>query len=273
MTEEEKELLEKMKQHEYRKKELEKKLEKLHNDTAKGTKKSFIVKLGRTITAIIMGWSGLGFLIVGLLLIFAIKLNIDGLKSFDGVIDIEEKYNIKLKSISREVQEKNIIYKVKLSKWKYRKIKPTVVRNGRICSYDDIEDRCIKYIIENIKDKKMLEGFEILETFEKYDILEYNLIYKIQSKEQKDEAVQKVQELQNYVMNFDKKFNKKIIKNIEERIKVVDMTIQDDLKEEVSLKTSFFVLIENEFLPKGKTGTIVKTIAILPVFLILYINH
>lgn len=242
MTEEEKELEEKMRQHEYKKQELEKKLERLHNDTTKGKKKSFIVKLGRIIAAIIMGWSGLGFLIVGLLLIFAIQLNINGLKSFDGVIDIEEKYNIKLKSISREVQEKNIIYKVKISKWKYRKIRPTVVRNGRVGTYDDIEDRCIKYIIENIKDKKMLEGFEILESYEEYDILEYNLVYKIQSEIEKDEAIRKVQELQDYVMNFDKKFNSKVIRNIDERIKVIDLTIQEDLNEEVSTETSFFFI-------------------------------
>lgn len=230
MTEEEKELEQKIKQYEYEKQELEKKLEQLHNDTTKGKKKSFIVKLGRIIATIIMGWSGLGFLLVGFLLIFAIQLNINGLKTFDGVIDIEEKYDIKLKAISREVEETNIIYKVKLSKWKYRKIRPTVVREGRKGTYDDIEDRCIKYIIENMEDKQLLDGFEIKESYNEYNLLEYNVIYKITSINSKEDALEKVQNLQNYIMNFDKKFNKKVIRNIDAKIKI----------EEVSVKTSFF---------------------------------
>lgn len=230
MTEEEKELKAKTKQYLYEKQKAEEVVQQLHDDMHKGKKKSFILKLNRTIGGIIFAWSGFGFILIGLILIVVVANLINQFNSFDAVKNIEEMYNIKLKQISREVQDTTLIYKVKLSKCKYKKLQATIVKEGRKTPYDDIEDRCIKYIIENIDDKELLDGFEIKENYDEYDVLEYNVIYKISS-DNKEEALEKVKNLKNYVMNFDKKFNKKVIRNIDTKIKI----------EEVSLKTSFFL--------------------------------
>lgn len=238
MTEEEKELEAKTKQYLYEKQKAEKVLQQLHDDTHKGKKKSFILKLNRTIGGIIFAWSGLGFILIGIILIAVVANLIRQFNSFDAVKNVEEMYNIDLKQISREVQDTTLIYKVRLSKCKYKKLQATIIKEGRRTPYDDIEDRCIKYIIENIDDKELLNGFEIEENYNEYDILEYNVIYKILSSDNKEEVLEKVQNLQNYIMNFDKKFNKKVIRNINEKVKIEKVKI-----EEVSEKTSFFLYL------------------------------
>ena len=220
MTEEERELEQKIKQYQYQLEEAEKNLEKIHKDTHT-RKKSFTVVLGRILGTIVFVWAGIGFIILGFFLYTATANLVRNLNSFDPVKAIEHRYDINLKSMSREVDDTTLIYKVKIQKWKYRKVRPTVVREGMELTYDDIEDRCIKYIIENIEHKQLLDGFEIVEFYEKYDILKYNITYKLKTGENKQSAENKVKVLQQYVLNYDK-INKKFMKNINEKIKLIE---------------------------------------------------
>lgn len=177
MTEDEKELEQKIKQYQYEAEEAKKKLETLQNDmNKKGKKKSFIYKLSHTFGKIIFVWAGIGFAVFGLLLVFALYNYLHQLSRFDIVKQVEDKYNINLKQISREAGDKQIVYKVKPTKWKYRKIQFTIVQDGGNKRIDDFQERYLKYIIENIKEKQLLDGFEIVENYTEHDLLEYKLI-------------------------------------------------------------------------------------------------
>ena len=216
MTEEEKELNERMKQFQYEQEERKKKMETLENDVKKkGNKKSFIFKMNRTIGRIVIIWASAGFIVVFGLLFFALSNFMGGLNSFDAVQHIEERYNMKIKTISREAGDKIITYRVKPLKWKYRKIEFIVVRVGRIQNLDDFDDRYLKYIVENMKQKELLKGFEIKENYNEYTLLEYELIYNLQGDE---EGVNKeIEDLKNYLLKYDKNIEKII--NLDEKIK------------------------------------------------------
>ena len=216
MTEEEKELNEKMKQFQYEQEERKKKMETLENDVKKkGNKKTFIFKMNRTIGRIVIVWASIGFIVIFGLLFLALANFMNALNSFDAVQHIEAKYNMSLKTISREAGDKIITYKVKPQKWKYRKIEFTIVRVGMEQNLDDFDDRYLKYIIENIKQKELLEGFEIKENYNEYNLLEYELIYNLQGDE--EEANKKIEDLKNYLLKHDKNIEKII--NLNEKIK------------------------------------------------------
>ncbi len=216
MTEEEKELNERMKQFQYEQEERKKKMETLENDVKKkGNKKSFIFKMNRTIGRIVIIWASAGFIVVFGLLFFALSNFMGGLNSFDAVQHIEERYNMNLKTISREAGDKIITYRVKPLKWKYRKIEFIVVRVGRIQNLDDFDDRYLKYIVENMKQKELLKGFEIKENYNEYTLLEYELIYNLQGDE--EGANKEIEDLKNYLLKYDKNIEKII--NLDEKIK------------------------------------------------------
>ncbi len=196
MNEEEKEFEEKTKQYQYEQMELQKRLRQLEQDHIKGTKKSFIYKMnkffGRIGTAYISIW------IIGLILavILALAFVLNGLKAFDPVIEIENKYDINLKQISRTAKNKVLTYKVKPTSGKYKKVGFLIIKKGREQAIDDFDDNCLKYIIENIVDKELLQNFEKEETTTEYGMLEYNLIYTGD-----DEA--KLQQLRDYILKYD----------------------------------------------------------------------
>ena len=203
MTEDEKELEEKMKQYKYEIEENKKKMETLQQDLKnKKGKKSFIFRMNRTIGRIVFIWAGIGFIVLGLLLYIALSNYIGGLQTFDPVIQVEERYNMNLKTISRNVDEGTLYYKVKPKKWKYRKIEFSIVREGRGVTYDDFQERYLKYIIDNIEDKSILNDFEIIENYQQYDILEYKVVY---NNENTELANEKIQNLINYVKEIDTK--------------------------------------------------------------------
>ena len=216
MTEEEKELNERMKQFQYEQEERKKQMETLENDIkGKGKKKTFIYKMNKTIGRIIIVWASIGFIVVFGLLFLALGFYMDGLNRFDAVQHIEDKYNMSLKTISRESEDKIITYKVKPQKWKYRKIEFSIVRVGMEQNLDDFDDRYLKYIVENMKQKELLEGFEIKENYNEYSLLEYELIYNSQGNE--EEANKKIEDLKNYLLKHDKNIEKII--NLDEKIK------------------------------------------------------
>lgn len=217
MTEEEKELNERMKQFQYEQEERKKQMETLENDIkGKCKKKTFIYKMNKTIGRIIIVWASIGFIVVFGLLFLALGFYMDGLNSFDAVQHIEDKYNMSLKTISREAGDKIITYKVKPQKWKYRKIEFTIVRVGMQQNLDDFDDKYLKYIVENMKQKELLEGFEIKENYNEYSLLEYELIYNSQGNE--EEANKKIEDLKNYLLKHDKNIEKII--NLNEKIKM-----------------------------------------------------
>lgn len=200
MTEDEKELEQKIKQYQYENEENRKKLETMNKDLKKKhNKKSFIYRANKTIGGIIFAWSGLGFAIVGFLLIWATVNLINAFNAFDPVKYVENKYNMQLETISREAENKVLTYKVEPKEWKYRKIEFTIIREGREHNYDDFNSRCLKYIIENIKQKELLEGFEVQEYYDERNLLVYNLLYNGNP----DDKPQKIQDLKNYILKFD----------------------------------------------------------------------
>ncbi len=207
MTDEEKELEEKIKQYKYQKEETDKKLDQLYIDTHKTKKKkSFVSKLSKTTISIMLAWSALGFLLVGGLLIMAITMYIGNLRQYDPVIKIESRYDMNLKILSREAENKVLTYKVKPKSWKYGKVKFTVIQEGTGSSklYEDFKDNYLKYLIENIKNKELLQGFDILQSYDEYGLLEYKLVYKFNSEQDKEQATKKVNELKQYLMSIDK---------------------------------------------------------------------
>ena len=216
MTEEEKILKERTKQFQYEQEERKKKMETLENDVKKkGNKKTFIYRMNRTIGRIVIIWASIGFIVVFGLLFLALSNFMDKLNNFDAVQHIEDKYNMSLKTISREVEDKIITYNVKPQKWKYRKIEFTIVRVGMSQNLDDFDDRYLKYIVENIKQKELLEGFELKENYNEYTLLEYELIYNLQGDE--EEANKIIYNLKNYLLKYDKNIEKII--NLDEKIK------------------------------------------------------
>ena len=216
MTEEEKILNERTKQFQYEQEERKKKLEILENDIkGKGKKKTFIYKMNRTIGRIVIVWASIGFIVVFGLLFLALGNFMDKLNTFDAVKQIEMKYDLKFKTLSENVDNKILTYKVKPKKWKYRKIEFTIVRVGMEYNLDDFDDCYLKYIIENMKQKELLEGFEIKENYNEYNLLEYWLIYDVQTNE--EEVNEKIKELKNYLLEYDKNIEKII--NLDEKIK------------------------------------------------------
>lgn len=215
MTEDEKELEQKIKQYQYEEEENRKKLETLSNDLNKhNKKKSFIYKANRTVGRIIFVWSGLGFVIVALLLIWALVNLINAFNAFDPVKYVENKYNINLETISRKAENKVLTYKVKPKEWKYRKVEFTIVREGRDHTYDDFDTNCLRYIVQNIEQTKLLDDFEFQENYNEKNLLTYKLLYKGNS----EDSIQKIQDLKRYILNFDKDIDK-IIK-VDEFIQV-----------------------------------------------------
>lgn len=205
MTEDEKELENKIKQYQYEIEENKKRLETLHNDMdKKNKKKSFTYKFNKTIGRTILVWSSIGIVSLLILLILALKFLIDAFNSFDPVKEIEQRYDIDLKTISREAENKILTYKVQPTDWKYRNVEFTIIKVGRGDSYNDYGANCLKYIIENMKKRpksaELVNDFEVQETYNEYNLLEYKLIYK----GPKENAAQRVQDLQNYILNFDK---------------------------------------------------------------------
>lgn len=216
MTEEEKELNERMKQFQYEQEERKKKMETLENDIkGKGKKKTFIYRMNRTIGRIIIVWASIGFIVAFGLLFWALGNFIDKLNTFDAVKQIETRYNLKFKVLSETVEDKILTYRVKPKKWKYRKIEFTIVRVGMSQNLDDFDDNYLKYIIDNIKSKELLEGFEIKENYNEYTLLEYELIYNLQGDE--EEANKRIDNLKNYLLKYDKNIEKII--NLDEKIK------------------------------------------------------
>ena len=126
----------------------------------------------------------------------ALAFVLNGLKAFDPVIEIENKYDINLKQISRTAKNKVLTYKVKPTSGKYKKVGFLIIKKGREQAIDDFDDNCLKYIIENIVDKELLQNFEKEETTTEYGMLEYNLIYTGD-----DEA--KLQQLRDYILKYD----------------------------------------------------------------------
>ena len=216
MTEEEKELNERTKQFQYEQEERKKKLETLENDIkGKGKKKTFIYKMNKTIGRIIIVWASLGFIIAFSLLFWALGNFIDKLNTFDAVKQIEIKYDLKFKTLSESSEDQILTYKVKPQKWKYRKIEFIIVRVGMVQNLDDFDDRYLKYIVENMKQKEILEGFDINENYNEYTLLEYELIYNSQGDE--EEANKKIDDLKNYLLKYDKNITRII--NLNEKIK------------------------------------------------------
>lgn len=202
MTEDEKELEEKIKQYQYEIEENKKKMETLQQDlNKKKGKKSFIFKMNKTLGRIVFVWAGIGFVVVGFLLYMALTNYIRNLQTFDPVIQVEDRYGMNLKTISRNVDEGTLYYKVKPKKWKYRKVEFSIVREGRGATYDDFQERYLKYIIDNMEDKNLLDGFDIVENYQQYDMLEYKVVYTGQDI---NLARQKIDELVAYAKEIDK---------------------------------------------------------------------
>ena len=215
MTEDEKELEQKIKQYQYEAEEAKKKIEIIHNDMdKKSKKKSFIYKLSHAVGNVVMVWAGLGFVIFGLLLIFAVYNYVHELSKFDIVKQVEMKYELNLQQISREAGDKKIVYNVKPTKWKYRKIEFIILQDGGNIRTDDFQERYLKHIIDKMKDKQLIEGFQIIENYKEYNMLEYKLVYK-NAGENENAINQKLENLKAYVKNKDKKG---LIKNIDQMI-------------------------------------------------------
>lgn len=219
MTEDEKELEQKIKQYQYEQEEAEKKLKQLENDMHKGKKKSFIFKINRTAGKIVFVWAGIGFIILGFLLIHALANLISALNTFDIVKEVESKYNIKLEVISREAGDKSIVYQVKPKKFKYRKIQFTILKEGMEYTDDDFPDKYLKYLTEKIKQKGLLQDFETQEKYDEKGLMEYKIIY---SGNNDADISNKIQELKNNYIKYDKKFEKII--NLE-KIIIIKNTI------------------------------------------------
>ena len=204
MTEEEKELEQKIKQYQYEEEENKKKLETLSRDMHKGRKKTLIFRINKTIGSIIIGWFLFFCTLVGLALIWSLLNYVQQLQRYDPVRIIEDIYSMNLKELSREVGDKEIIYKVKPTKWKYNKIEFTIYRKGGMTN-DDFGERYLKYIVDNIEQKELLDGFEIQEEEKETKLLDYKLIYKFEDDESSKIADQKIQDLKNYIFKKDKK--------------------------------------------------------------------
>lgn len=221
MTEDEKELEQKIKQYQYEEEENKKRLETLSRDMHKGRKKTLIFRINKTIGRIIIGWFLIFCTLLGLALIRALLNYVEALQNYDPVRIIENVYDMNLKELSREVGDKEIIYKVKPTKWKYNKIEFTIYRKGGITN-DDFGERYLKYIVDNIEQKELLNGFEIQETERETKLLDYKLVYKFEDNESSKIADQKIQDLKNYIFEKDKKAGRYINLNgsiIKEEIK------------------------------------------------------
>jgi len=216
MTDEEKELQEKMKQYQYELEENQKKMERLEKDMHKGNKKSFIYKFNKTIGRIVFCLSMTGVVIITGLFIFALTNYFKQLQNFDAVQAIEDRYDMNLKTLSREVGDKKIVYKVKPKKLKYKNIEFTVLREN-FGNWDDFDYQYLKYIIEGIEDKQLLEGFTIEEEYQENGLLKYRLV--CYDYEDINQANQKIQNLKDYIYNYDKNA-KNIIGNISQMITI-----------------------------------------------------
>lgn len=201
MTEDEKELEERIKQYKYELEDNEEKMKTLYNDTHKTKKKkTLILKMNKTLGALGMLWIIIVVLFLVGLVWFAISNYIGALNNYNLVKTIEDRYDIKLQQISREAEKKLIIYKVKPEKLKFRKVEFSIVMEGTNALSTDIDDQFLKYIIENIKEKELLNGFEIIENYDENGLLEYELKYTANE----ENASQAVENLQNYVLKYDK---------------------------------------------------------------------
>ena len=223
MTEEEKELEQKIKQYQYEEEETKKRLETLSKDMHKGRKKTLIFRINKTIGRIIIGWFLIFCTLLGLALIGALLNYVEALQNYDPVRIIEDVYDINLKELSREVGYKEIIYKVKPTKWKYNKIEFTIYRKGGMTN-DDFGERYLKYIVDNIDQKELLNGFEIQEEEKETKLLDYKLIYKFEDDESSKIADQKIQDLKNYILKKDKKAGRYINLN--------ELIIKEEIKDE-----------------------------------------
>ena len=178
MTEDEKELEERIKQYKYELEDNEEKMKTLYNDTHKTKKKkTLILKMNKTLGALGMLWIIIVVLFLVGLVWFAISNYIGALNNYNLVKTIEDRYDIKLQQISREAEKKLIIYKVKPEKLKFRKVEFSIVMEGTNALSTDIDDQFLKYIIENIKEKELLNGFEIIENYDENGLLEYYIKY------------------------------------------------------------------------------------------------
>lgn len=201
MTEDEKELEERIKQYKYELEDNEEKMKTLYNDTHKTKKKkTLILKMNKTLGALGMLWIIIVVLFLVGLVWFAISNYIGALNNYNLVKTIEDRYDIKLQQISREAEKKLIIYKVRPEKLKFRKVEFSIVMEGTNALSTDIDDQFLKYIIENIKEKELLNGFEIIENYDENGLLEYELKYTANE----ENASQAVENLQNYVLKYDK---------------------------------------------------------------------
>ena len=209
MTEEEKELEQKLKQYEYEKKEIDKRIEQLYKD-AHTKKKSKIKKVNKTFEKILYIYMAIVVMGTIYAFIFAVKGYISTLNEAFNYIDVvEEKYDIHVQQLSRYAENKVITYKVKPTKWKYRKISFLIVRLGETKKIlDDFDDRTLKYIIDKIEDKSIISGFEISEKYDENNLLDYSLVYKLSEGESNESAMQKVQALKNYILSYDKNVTK-----------------------------------------------------------------
>ena len=223
MTEEEKELEQKIKQYQYEEEETKKRLETLSKDMHKGRKKTLIFRINKTIGRIIIGWFLIFCTLLGLALIGALLNYVEALQNYDPVRIIEDVYDINLKELSREVGYKEIIYKVKPTKWKYNKIEFTIYRKGGMTN-DDFGERYLKYITDNIDQKELLNGFEIQENEKESKLLDYKLVYKFEDNESSKIADQKIQDLKNYIFKKDKKAGRYINLN--------ELIIKEEIKNE-----------------------------------------
>lgn len=214
MTEEEKELENKIKQYQYEIEENKKRLEKIGKDMHKGNKKkTLIYKMNKALGKFWAVYITIWIIGLSLALIMSLGFVMNGLNSFDAVQIIEDKYDMDLKILSREAENKIITYHVKPKTIKYNNVEFLVIRVGRTKNLDDFGARYIKYIIEKMKDKELLADFDIIDNYNSYGLLEYNVIYN----GEKESSSEKIQNLKDYILNYDKNINKFI--NIEEIIK------------------------------------------------------
>ncbi len=223
MTEDEKELEQKIKQYQYEQEENKKRLEILSRDMHKGKKKTLTFRISKTIGRIIIGWFLIFCTLLGLALIVTLLNYVEGLQNFDPVRIIEDVYDMNLKELSRETGNKEIIYKVKPTKWKYNKIEFTIYRANHM-TQDDFGERYLKYIVDNIDQKELLSGFEVQENEKENKLLDYKLVYKFEDNENSKIADQKIQDLKNYILKKDKKANRYINLN--------ELIVKEEIKNE-----------------------------------------
>ncbi len=130
MTDEEKELEEKTKQYKYQIEENEKNFEKVKRDATKKGKKSFTYMFSKITGSIVWVWLGIVFIAAFLALLWGLNNYVDKLNAYNPLKITKEKYDINIKMLSREAEDRKITFKVKTSDWEYKKLEFTIIKDG-----------------------------------------------------------------------------------------------------------------------------------------------